>query len=328
VKIDAFSHVRPPAYADKVTELVKRSGPGVAAFGGGGLPGPIGQALEDIDVRIRNMDEDGVDKQVITHTVPPIEQTATDPDIASQLATASNNAIIDMTNKYPDRIIPIGTVAMNNIDSAIKEAERCLKQHGMKGILIYTNAAGRLPHDPELQPFFEYMNGQDKPIWVHPYFNPRMPAPDFGVDYGIAQVFHWPLDTVTFMTCLIFGGVLDRYPNLKFITHHAGASIPFFEQRMETHPGPGTGRLPRPMMDYYRSFYVDSAIQGSIGGMLAAHMFYGPDQILYGTDTPYASRDGKGNAAACLKSIEALPCSEADKEKMRSGNLLRLIGEK
>src|SRR5262249_55937991 len=86
-----------------------------------------------------------VDKQVITHTVPPIEQAAADPGIAAQLAVASNNAVLDMANEYPDRLIPIGTVAMNDVEAACREAERCLTQLGMKGILISSHAHRPLP---------------------------------------------------------------------------------------------------------------------------------------------------------------------------------------
>ena len=284
MKIDAFSHVRPRAYAE-------------------------------------------VDKQVITHTVPPIEQAAADPDVAAQLAIASNNAVLDMANAYPNRLIPIGTVAMNDIEAACKEAERCLTRLGMKGILIYTNANGRFLHDPALAPFFEYMNGQDKPIWIHPYFNPSRPDPEVDLQgLNIAQVFGWPFDTVIAMTCLIYGGVLDRFPNLTFITHHAGAGIPFFEQRMATHPGHAP-QLKKPLLEYYKSFYVDSAIQGSIGGMQASYAFYGAGQILFGTDMPYASANGDGNAKQCVASINALGVPPAEKERMFSGNLLRLIGD-
>jgi aminocarboxymuconate-semialdehyde decarboxylase len=282
--------------------------------------------LADASLRIRHMDNAEVDKQIITHTVPPIEQAATDPDVAAQLAIASNNAVRDMADEFPDRLLPIGTVAMNDMEAACREAERCLHQLGMHGILIYTNANGKFLHDPGLTPFFDYMNGQGKPIWVHPYFNPSRPDPKVELQgINIAQVFGWPFDTVIAMTCLIYGGVLDRFPNLRFITHHAGASIPFFEQRMFTHPGQAP-QLKKPMLDYYRSFYVDSAIQGSIGGMAASYAFYGADQILFGTDMPYASANGDGNSKQCIASIDALAVPPADKEKMFSGNLRRLLG--
>jgi uncharacterized protein len=171
------------------------------------------------------------------------------------------------------------------------------------------------------------VNGQRRPIWLHPYFNPSRPEPKLDIQgLNIAQVFGWPLDTVIAMTCLIYGGVLDRFPNLTFITHHAGASIPFFEQRMVTHPGHAP-QLKKPMLDYYRSFFVDSAIQGSIGGMQAAYAFYGAEHILLGTDMPYASANGDGNARQCIGSINALGVPPAEKDKMFGANLLRLIGD-
>jgi predicted TIM-barrel fold metal-dependent hydrolase len=329
VKIDAFSHVRPQRYADAVERLVEAE-VGLGGLGGGAQPGAPQEwmkPLVDAGQRVRFLDEAEVDKQIITHTVPPIEQATHDSNIGAQLAIASNNAVRDMADEYSDRFLPIGTVAMNDMDAACKEAERCLKTLGMKGILIYTNANGKFLNDPALDPFFDYMNKQDKPIWIHPYFNPSRPDPKPDIQgINIAQVFGWPFDTVVAMTCLIYGGVLDRHPNLKFITHHAGAGIPFFEQRLATHGG-SAPQLRRPMLDYYRSFYVDSAIQGSIGGMRASYAFYGASQILLGTDMPYASPNGDGNTKQCVASIQALDVPPAEKEAMFSGNLLRLIGE-
>ena len=156
----------------------------------------------------------------------------------------------------------------------------------------------------------------------HPRLHPELDLPGLNV----AQVFGWPFDTVIAMTCLIYGGVLDRFPNLTFITHHAGAGIPFFEQRMATHPGQAP-QLKKPLLEYYRSFYVDSAIQGSIGGMQASYAFYGADRILFGTDMPYASANGDGNARQCIASIDALSTPPAEKARMFGGNLLRLIGD-
>src|SRR5919204_2365776 len=96
MKIDAFTHVRPEAYVERAQAIMgpsyERSTYGHAA-------------LWDVDMRVRHLDEDEIDKQVITHTVPPIEQTATDPKLAAELAIASNNAILDMANRYPERII-------------------------------------------------------------------------------------------------------------------------------------------------------------------------------------------------------------------------------
>src|SRR5438309_25933 len=77
-----------------------------------------------------------------------------------------------------------------------------------------------------------------RPIWMHPYFNPAHTSTEYGLPLSIEQVFGWPFDSTVAMTSLIFGGVLDRFPGLSFITHHAGALIPFFEQRIVTHLSP------------------------------------------------------------------------------------------
>lgn len=95
---------------------------------------------------------------------------------------------------------------------------------------------------------------------------------------------------------------------------------------MATHPGHAP-QLKKPMLEYYKSFYVDSAIQGSIGGMQASYAFYGADHILFGTDMPYASASGDGNAKQCIASIDALAVPPAEKAQMFGGNLLELIGD-
>jgi predicted TIM-barrel fold metal-dependent hydrolase len=313
MRIDAFTHVRPERYTERAKELL---GGKYREFGGR-------PELWDLDARIRHMDEDGVDMQVITHTVPPVEQTIDDPTIVTQLATASNDAIYEMTARHPDRLIPIGVVPMCDAGAAIKEGERCLDRLGMKGLLVYTNANGRLLHDPALLPFFEFASARRAPLWMHPYFNPTRNAPEYGFGFGVEQVFGWPFDTTVAMTCLVYGGVLDRFPDLVFVTHHAGAMVPFFDRRIATHSG--VGNLAKPVLDYFRMFYVDTAVQGSGGAMHASLAFYGPDHMLFGTDTPYASEDGRGNAKETMASVETLTISPDQKEQVFSGNLRRLL---
>jgi len=320
LRIDAFTHVSPERYLDRRREI---EGPGFRDISGR-LP-----QLRDAGARIRNMDEAGIEKQVITLAVPPVEQATADPETATELARFANDSIAEMAGLYPDRIIPVGAVALTNIDAALREAERCINHLGMVGVQICTNVAGRPLHDPELLPFFELMAQSNRPIWMHPYFNPAHTTAEYGLPLSIEQVFGWPFDSTVAMTSLIFGGVLDRFPGLSFITHHAGVLIPFFEQRIVTHLSPeAEAQLKRPLFDYYRSFYVDTAVQGSKGALLASHSFYGTGQMLLGTDTPYPvwKGGGKGYAIETIASVEALPLPAADKEAILGGTLQRLLG--
>jgi predicted TIM-barrel fold metal-dependent hydrolase len=320
VRIDAFTHVWPERYIEKRREIEG------AGFRDTSQRLP---ELRDLDARVRNMDEAGIDKQAITLAVPPVEQAVSDPVLMAELASVANESIADMAAHYPGRIIPVGVVPLTNADAAVREAERCIKQLGMAGIQICTNIAGRPLHDPELLPFFEYMANANRPIWMHPYFNPAHASPAYGLPLSIEQVFGWPFDSTVAMTSLIFGGVLDRFPTLSLITHHAGALIPFFEQRIVTHLSPeAQAGLKRPLLDYYRAFYVDTAVQGSKGALLASCSFYGADQMLFGTDTPYplVTGEGKGFARETMASIDALPIAAAEKDAILGGNLQRLLG--
>src|SRR5689334_4667883 len=105
MKIDAFTHVSPERYLTRRREIEG------AAFRDASDRLP---ELKDIDTRVRNMDAAGIDKQVITLAVPPIEQAAADPALATELATLANDTIVEMAGRYPDRIIPVGAVALTN----------------------------------------------------------------------------------------------------------------------------------------------------------------------------------------------------------------------
>jgi aminocarboxymuconate-semialdehyde decarboxylase len=128
------------------------------------------------------------------------------------------------------------------------------------------------------------------------------------------------------MTCLIFGGVMDACPNIKIVIHHGGAMIPFFDQRIFSHPG-NTSGLKKPLLDYYRMFYADTALQGSIGGVYASYKFFGSEHVLLGTDMPQPpSSGGKGYTREAVASIESQDIPAEHKELMLSGNILRITG--
>src|SRR5438093_2979587 len=110
VKIDAFSHVWPERYIAKRRELEGSAFRDISQR----LP-----QLWDVEARIRNMDEDGINKQVITLAVPPVEQTVSDPKQAAALAALANDSIADMAALRPDRIIPTGVVALNDVEPAL-----------------------------------------------------------------------------------------------------------------------------------------------------------------------------------------------------------------
>ena len=329
MKIDIFTHLMPQSYLDDFMAAV---GPD---FYLGNLPKAIPE-LVDIPARYQLMDELGIDKQVITLPTPPIEEVITDPVAAHKLAQRANNAIAAVADGSGGRFLGVGTIAMNNMGEAAAEAERCVKELGLKGVLIYSNAAGRAIDGDEFLPFYHTMEALDAPIWLHPARTPMM-ADYVGEEtskYAIWQMFGWPYETSMAMTRLIFSGIMDKVPAIKIITHHAGAMIPAFDKRIEhVYPlfehlgalGDAYKGLKKPVLDYYRMFYNDTALMGSVGGMNAAYAFFGTEKLLYGTDTPFDTVGGRIFNEDAIASIEALSIPPAEREKIYSGNAIEML---
>ena len=227
--------------------------------------------LADMDTRVAIMDRQGIDQQVVTLSSPPLEVAIDDPHLAAELAVVANDEIAELAAKRPDRFIPVGIVAMNNPDSMVTEARRCLDDLNMKGVLIYTSAKGKPLDLPEFQPFFDFMADRDVPIWLHPARagNQADYVGEPASKYWIWQVFGWPYETTAAMTRLVFDGLFDRHPDIKIITHHAGAMLPFFDKRVEwVYDRPGMPelnqareKLQKKPSDYFRLFYNDTALK-------------------------------------------------------------------
>jgi uncharacterized protein len=329
MKMDCFTHVMPQAYVDRFMEAVG------GEFYLGNLAEKIPEMV-DLERRIRMMDALGVDVQVLTIATPPIEEIVQDPGKANDLAKVANDSIAAMAASQPERFLAVGTIAMNNMEAGVREAERAVRELGMKGILIYSNCQGRAIDAPEFMPFYALMEQLDLPIWLHPARTPMRPdyVDEQTSKYAMWQLFGWPFETSLAMTRLIFAGVFDRYPKLKIITHHAGAMIPYFDKRIEyVYPlfqhlgglGDALDRLNKPLLDYYRMFYNDTAVMGSVGAMHAAYAFFGPEHLLFGTDTPFDTQGGALFTRETMFTIEALPIPPREKQAIFGGNLERLL---
>ncbi|MBL4622608.1 MAG: amidohydrolase family protein [Immundisolibacteraceae bacterium] len=329
MKIDCFTHVTPRRYLDEFARRVP------AGYHFSDISGKIPELVE-MSLRLEMMEQTGVDQQVITLAAPGPEEIIDDPKAAHQLAVIANDTMADLCVDYPDKFIPVGNYAMNNVTDGVAEAERCIKELGMKGMLMYTNVRGSAIDAEAFFPFYEVMEDLDLPIWLHPARGPDVAdyADESMSKHVIWQIFGWPYETTAAMTRLIFAGVFDRFPKLKIITHHAGAMLPGFDKRIEyvyplfKHLGMTSKELDmlqKPVLDYYRMFYNDTALMGSVGGMTAALAFFGSDHLLFGTDTPLDTFGGRAFTEETITSIEALPLPPKAKAEIYSGNLKRLL---
>jgi len=339
MKIDIFCHITPQKY---LAALEKKVSPEVAKeFPSTWLP-----TLKDLDARFRVMDNYPDMRQVLTVVNPPVEAILEKED-AIAISQLVNDEMAELKEKYPDRFVgAVACLPMNDVDEALKEADRTIKDLNFKGVQIFTNIAGKPLDLPEFMPLYERMAAHDLPIWIHPFFShvgavakEENQFADYRVFTGKKDpawamkraAFDLPAATSEAVTRLVYSGVFDRYPNVKFITHHCGADVPTFVKRIEMHylmfkekENTDLG-LKKPVPEYFKMFYADSALHGNVPAMMSGYDFFGADRIMFGTDMPFGTEEGLWPVRETVDSIEAMPIPDAEKQMIYEDNAKKLL---
>jgi predicted TIM-barrel fold metal-dependent hydrolase len=325
--IDIYTHIFPQHFFDEMLKVTP-------------MTGNIGVRLRsitklfDLDARFRDMDAIGDYRQIISLPNPAIEDIAP-PDVGLNLARIANDDMAELCRLYPDRFPAFAAaLCLTDVEGSVAEARRAVRDLGAKGVLIYTNVAGRPLDEPEFEPIFACMAELDAPIWLHPVGTASLP--DYPAEkksrFEMWWCFHWPYETSVAMLRMVFWGLFDRYPNLRIITHHLGGMIPYYDGRV------GNGlkvlgarttdedyskilpSLKRPHMDYLHDFFADTAMFG--GGVPATRCgfeFFGADKVVFATDAPL------GPIEPTIKTVQALGLAPADERKLFCGNAEKLL---
>jgi predicted TIM-barrel fold metal-dependent hydrolase len=336
MKVDIAAHILPEKYK---TELYKVMGSEFRQAEG--TP-----TITDLESRFRIMDKYPDLVQVLTVCGPPLDGVVNSKE-AARLAKIANDELAELILKYPDRFVGgVATLSTNNMEAALGELDRAINDLKLRGILIWTpqfkfdpenkgfpKSGGPLD-SPELDPLYDRMSRYNLPIWIHPATDaiPHYIGEKRGKYYAW-QVFSWPYETTMAMNRLVFGGVLEKYPHLKFVTHHCGGMVPYFERRIKLSHDFAEMRLNRKHkrglsqdpIEYFRMFYNDTAISGSTPGLMCAFEFFGADHLLFGTDMPFDSQIGEVSVTETIRSIEEMDIPEGEKKMIFEDNAKRLL---
>jgi len=332
VKIDVFPHILPRPYFDRMLRMApsqlhmqKRMR---------GIP-----VLVDLDLRLQIMDRYEGYVQVLTIANPPIEIIG-GPQVTPDLARLANDSMAEIVARHRDRFPNfVASLPMNNPEAALDEIDRAIGQLGATGVQMYTNVNGRALDGPEFQPLFARMAALDLPIWLHPARPPSVAdyPGESRSKFDIWWAFGWPYETTAAMARLVFSGIFDRHPDLKIITHHLGAMVPYNEMRAaggldqlgtrtdDPDDLAALGRLARRPIEYFHMFYGDTATFGSWAALECGLAFFGADRVLFGTDMPFDPEKGNGFIRDTIAAMERMRASSEDKTKIYEGNARRLL---
>lgn len=330
MKIDVFNHVITPKYHQRrlkiappqmrLQEMERR------------LP-----ALFDLDARFRVMDTAGDGYVQIINTANPPVETMGSPEDALELSRIANDEMAELVSRFPGRFLGAAAcLPMSDVQGALDELDRAVRQLGLCGAQIYTDIQGRPLDDPILSPIFDKIAELDIPILLHPARGPdRADYPTEHLSrFDLWRVFGWLYDTVAAMTRLIFSGIFDRHPNLTIVTHHLGGFVPYASERVRegydkfleaararNEPIP----LKKHPYDYFHEFYADTITIGSVTALTCGLEFFGADRVLFATDMPFDTQGGLKYLDVALQAMDTLDASADDKRKIFERNAMRIF---
>ncbi len=289
------------------------------------------EGLDQVEERLRDMDEAGIDMQVLSATLFPGQEISVAD--AQSWARETNDAFARLIDKYPERFSSFAAIALHDPDFAARELERAVTQLGFKGALTGAEITGYLD-EPEYWVFLETAERLDVPIYIHP----KVPSADMVkpyLTYPILSRSMWGFaaDAGLHAMRLICGGIFEKYPRLQIILGHLGENIPFQLWRLdnrwlnekdgrEGHFGADiSAKLMKknPSQYFKEHFYVTTSGMFWPPALQLVLSAVGADRILFAVD--FSAESNK----VAAEFIESVPISESDREKICHLNAERLL---
>jgi aminocarboxymuconate-semialdehyde decarboxylase len=269
---------------------------------GPGAPLPLPPAMWDNDIRLTQMDEQGVSHQAIS--LPPflMGSTCPDADLVVELVRRGNDALAELV-AGSDRTLGLVGVPLGFPD-ALAELRRGLDDLDMPGAAIGSQGAGRDLDDAANAEVWQLLSEREVFTFLHPS---AVPAPARMKDYWFPQLLGYPMETAIATSRLIFSGTMERHP-FPLCLAHGGGCVPSVRPRltMGWERKPVAHTTERPPRELFNRLYYDTAVFDAVA-LARLIEDVGPDHVLVGTDYPFdlADTDPVGSVAEVSLSEEA-----------------------
>lgn len=322
--VDVHAHVIPPMLIEAMRSRDAPDGITLDHVDGApwvvhrqGYRYPLVEAFHDVEVRLRTMDQQGVDHALLS-AAPPLFLYWTDPATGIAAARVVNDAIADMAAMAPDRFTAVATLPLQDPDAAVAELRRCVDEHSMTSAQVGPHCEG-VPLDGDaLRPVLAAASELGVPLIVHPYYVGSSPGLD---DFYLTNLQGNPWQTAVCASRLIFSGALDALPELECVLVHGGGHLPYQVGRLDQghRVRPEAAAPQQDPSEYLRRFHYDTLTHRpeSTGWLIKQ---VGADRVLYGSDTPF---DMGGGPFA--DQMTGLDMAREDLELVAHGNAERVF---
>jgi 2,3-dihydroxybenzoate decarboxylase len=272
--------------------------------------------------RIKAMDEAGIDMQVLSLVAPGPQ--AYDAKIGIPVAIDANDRMHETCKRHPTRFAAFAALPTADTAASVKELERAVTKLGFRGAMINGHHEGSFLDDKNFWPIFECAEALDVPIYLHP----RNPSPAAmkayfeGYEDLAFAAWGYSMDTGTHFLRIVFSGLFDAYPKLKFILGHMGEGLPFWIHRLNDHAqfsAKKRGLKKSPKEYLLENLFITCSGNFAIPSFLCAVTAMGIDNLMFSVDWPFESNK------AGVEFLKHAPLSPADKEKFAHGNAERVL---
>lgn len=326
---DVHAHGLPPALIAALAqddgrcgiEIVEESGKRFlrVATGGGG---PLREDFTDTAARLAAMDAAGVDVQLmspwigVTGYTLPAEQ-------GQRWARLFNETLAAFVAEHPDRFRGLGHVPLQSPAAAADELQHAVDDLGLVGVEIATTIDGRELDDPDLEPFWAAAEELRCLLLLHPDQTlPGRAQPRYFLNNLVGNA----AETTIAVSHLLFGGVLDRHPDLRLILVHGGGYLPWQAGRIDhgatAAPVHGAPALKRRPSEQLRTLYYDT-VTHSPEALAYLIDFAGVDHVVLGTDYPFEM--GQPDAVSLVDRVPGL--SAQDRQRILEGTVYSLLSQ-
>ena len=269
----------------------------------------------DVQVKLAAMDASGIAMTALSINDPGPEWFGA---AGASVAEMLNDFVADTVAAHPTRFFGLCVLPLQDMRASIAELDRSVGKLGMKGILLYTNLAGKFPDEPEFRPLFARAVEHDVPILLHPS---KPVTTELVKAYEMTSSLGNMFDNTIALTRIIMSGLLDEFPTLKLVCPHLGGTLPYIIGRLDHQTQVlkrGPTYLTRSPSEYLKGIWLDVVSPLPLA-IQFAHEFMGPDRLLFSSDHPWVE------PAVIVEAVTAAGLSANDQEKIFSANARRLF---
>ncbi|MBX9740363.1 MAG: amidohydrolase family protein [Beijerinckiaceae bacterium] len=282
------------------------------------------QRLHDLgEIRLREMDEAGIDIQVLSHGAPSGQKLP--EDIAVSLVRGVNDRLHQAISLHPTRFAGFAALPTIHPEAAADELDRCVSELGFKGAMIHGLTNGLWLDDKRFWPIFARAEKLRVPIYLHPSFPHADVMKAYYADYAkdypqvIRAAWGYTVEAATQAIRLVLSRVFETHPGLNIVLGHMGETLPFLLWRInQALSRPGHEELSF-REQFTRHFYVTTSGNFSTPALMCTMTELGMDRIMFAVDWPFVANK------PAMDWVNDLQISRDDKTKLLSGNAKRLL---